>query len=721
MSDVDLEAEDLLKGDQKIIAEAKRRFNRAETWEGTARRRYLQDLKFVNGDAYNHYQWPNEVYTDRDGADRPCLTVNKTRQHCLQIINDARQNKTQVRIKPVGDQATYDAAQIYEGLVRRIEYLSNADAIYSLATRHQVHGGIGYWRIVTEYTSNEPNEDAFNQEILLKPVVDPLTIFLDPDIEQQDGSDARFGFVFKRLSKDLFKAQYPQYADKLNDAPLGYEDTWTTEDQVMIAEYFRKTQSRDELIAFTDESTGQQQTLRMSELKKLGKDAVKLITESPGTRKRAITEDKVEWFKIIGEEIVGRRDWPGKYIPIVRVIGEETIIDGELDRKGHVRALVDPQRMYNYNASAEVEYGALQSKSPYLAPVQAIEGLETYWTTANTVNHSVLPYNHKDDEGNDIPSPERATPPGTAAAYIEGMQAAANDMMLVSGQYQENVGQESNAKSGIAIQERQRQGDNATYHYIDHLAMAIRFTGKIIIDLAPKIYDTPRVLKILQEDGTELHVKVDPSLPQAHQQIEDAEEAQISAVFNPKMGAYEVQADVGPAFATRRQEAFNALSQIAAQNPQLMMLIGDLVLKAADFPMADEAAERLKNMVPPQALGTGPSPAETQLQQQNQALHGLLSKMTEELTDAKSKASAATEKRDIGAFDAVTKRLQVLLDHFGLSAADAAQLTHEAMMQDRASGLTQLEDVNRTALAMTQASHAAELQPAQQPQQGQAA
>jgi hypothetical protein len=298
------------------------------------------------------------------------------------------------------------------------------------------------------------------------------------------------------------------------------------------------------------------------------------------------------------------------------------------------------------------------------------------------------------------------------------MEAAANDMQLVSGQYQAEMGAPSNERSGIAIQQRQRQGDNATYHYIDNLATAIRFTGKIIIDLAPKVYDTPRVLKILQEDGTELHIQIDPSAPNAHQQVEDAEESLIEAVFNPKLGQYEVQADVGPAFATRRQEAFNALSQIATQNKELMGIIGDLVLKAADFPMADEAAERLKRMVPPQALGTGPSTGESQLQTQLNAAQGIIQKLSEELTDAKSRARSSDEKRGTAMFDAVTRRIDVLISHLKIPPDEQAQLEREMLQAAHQSSLRQDEAANNSALSMLEAAHQAALSPpqSQQPQ-----
>src|SRR6185503_15508478 len=166
-----------LTGDARIIAEAKQRFAYCEEWEGDARKGFIEDLKFANADPDNNWQWDDQLRTYRQDRRKPCLTINKTRQHNLQIINDAKQNKPGVNIRPVGDGATYDAAQTYEGVVRHIEYQSNAEAAYDTATSFQVQGGIGYWRVVTDYVSN----DSFDQEIFIKREKNPLQLFLDPD------------------------------------------------------------------------------------------------------------------------------------------------------------------------------------------------------------------------------------------------------------------------------------------------------------------------------------------------------------------------------------------------------------------------------------------------------------------------------------------------------------------------------------------------------------
>lgn len=695
--DARLNNEEHLTGHAKIVAEAQRRFEVCEQWEARARKLFLEDIKFANADSDNGYQWPNDIRRNRDVDEKPCLTINKVRQHNLQIINDAKQNKPRCKVNPVGNGATYEAAQVFEGIFRHIEYISNATVAYDTATSFQVQGGIGYWRIVTDYVGN----DNFDQEIFIRRVKDPLTVYLDPDINELDGSDARYGFIFDDMPLDEFRAAYPEYKDMGGDTALGNSEGWVDNNHIRVAEYFRRTENKDQLISFTDPRTGQAALLRRGDIPD---EIIDQVIDSPNSRTRELKTWKVEWFLIIGDEVAEQRDWAGEYIPIVRIIGEETLINGELDRKGHTRNMRDPQRIYNYWSSSAVEHVALQGKTPFIATVAAIENLETYWETANTVNHSVLPYNGKDDDGNPEPMPERAQPPVMAQAYIQGMQIAQQEMSMVSGQYAGNFGDQQNAPeiSGRALQERQRRGENATYHYIDNLAVGIRFTGKILIDLIPKIYDTPRVIRIIGEDGEESHVQLDPQAAQAHQIKEkvDAINTQhdVAAIFNPNVGRYDVMAEVGPAYQTRRQEAFEAITQVIQKAPEVMSIVGDLLFKAADFPMAQDIAERLERMVPPQAKGEGVPPAVMELQNQLKNMQGLLANMAQELGEERLRLKAKDQQKDIDVYDAITKRMSILIKE-QVNPKDIAMMLHDLMVEEHASGLRQVEAASAASLA----------------------
>ncbi len=682
--------------DEDIVREAKERFDRGKEWEAVARVNFIDDMKFANGDSVNMWQWPSSVAASRQS--RPCLTINKARVHNLQVVNDARQNKAAIRISPIGDEATYDAAKIFEGVCRHIEYISQATQAYDTATYNQVYGGIGYWRILTDYAHDNTTE----QEVFIRRVPDPLSIYLDSDIQQYDGSDAKWGLIFYDMTKEEFKAAYPRHAesgaDPVGDHPIGNTDGWNDDEHTRVAEYYRVGEKTDTLHMMPDGSHIRESALPEGGMETLAKAGVVPL------RSREISEPEVEWFLIGGDTILDRKPWPGRYIPIVRVPCEETVIENKLDRVSHTRHLRDAQRAYNYYASQAAEFVGLQGKSPFIAPAAAIEGRQGAWETANTENHSVMTYNQFDDMGREIRAPERSQPPVMAQAYLEGMKVAQEEMMLASGQYQAVMGEPSNETSGKAINARQRQGDNATYHVIDHLAGAIRFTGRILIDLIPKIYDTERVITIMAENGDQSQIHIDPRAPAAHQTVPDptagppspnpqgqADPAQaqsdaVKTIWNPKVGRYDVIAEVGPAYATRREEAFNAYSQILAQNKEWAAIVGDLMMKAADFPGADEMAERLRNMVPPQALG-GPSQQVMQLQQQLQATHAngqaIAQKADAEVARLKAELVMAQEKlkdrsagTSIDDYRAETDRLKAV------AAADpgAAQVLIRSML-----------------------------------------
>lgn len=683
--------------DQKIIDTAKERFRRCQEWESHRRARALDDLRFLYGDPDNNAQWPSDLRKARELDNQPCLTVNKVRQHWLQIVNDAKQNKPGVKISPVGNGATFEAAQVFDGIVRHIEYTSNAETIYDGATEQQAGPGMGYWRVVTDYA----DDDTFDQDVYIRRIKDPNSVYIDPDIREKDGSDARFAFVFDDMPRDDFEKMYPADKDDMSLTALGNDEGWITQDHVRVCEYYYRENRKDKLIAFsiTDEmgQPGQQQILRLSEMKKaIDQATIDAILANPETKTRDILVDDIKWCKIGANRILERQDWAGQYIPIVRLPGEESIIEGTWDCKGHVRYLKDAQRMYNYWTSSATEMVALQGKAPYVAPAQAIEGYETYWKEANRESRSVLPYNHLDENGNPMPPPQRVQPASMAPAYISGMQIAQNELMMASGQWQSQMGQNENAKSGVAINARQRQGDNATYHFIDNLAVAIRYTGKILIDLIPKVYDTERVIKILARDGTPSDVTIDPSARQSFLQDQQETSEEAKSIFNPAVGKYAVVSEIGPAYATKRQEAFAALTEIMKSSPQLMSLVGDLLFKSADFALSEEIAERLHRAIPKAILGDEPPPEMQQMQQQLQALQQALQAALEQIAEKDKKLGDQTRDIEIKGYEAETRRIGTVANAVPEVGIDSLKAVIQATIQEMLSGQPMSVEIEET-------------------------
>lgn len=672
--------------DASIIDEAKTRFDYALSWESHARKMWLDDYKFANGDSENLYQWPEDIRTARETQRRPNMTINKVRVHNNLIINDAKQNKPSVKFRPVSDDASAEAAEVFESIVRHIEYQSKAEVAYDTATSFQVQAGIGYVRVETDWAGDE----TFDQEIFIRRVKDPLMILMDPDAQEADYSDMRFCFVFEDVPRDRFDTQYPEFQNIVaSSATFGTSSMgeWLAKDHVRVAEYWRRVDREDELVLYFD-AAGKPLYSRKS---KIPRELYKALKEDPRTKTRNVSNPIVQHFFIVGSTVVRRESWAGKYIPIVPVIGEEIIIEHVMDRRGHTRMMRDPQRMYNYWSSEATYQIALQSKTPYIASAAAIEGHESYWETANTVETAVLPWNHKDDDGKDIPPPSRQQGPMMAPAYLQGMEVANNEIMDVSGQRQAQLGAPSNERSGRAIAERQRQGDTTNYHFIDGLAIAVRQVGRIILDLVPHIYDQERTMLILGQDGSERQVMLDPAAQRAYEK----EATSAQEIFNPNVGKYDVHADIGPAYSTQRQEAWNAFVQIVTQAPQLMQIIGDLLFKVADFPLSDEIAERLKRTIDPGILGEGlPPPIQALAQQATEQIRGLMAENADlkaklqgaaaSLTQKDLQLTATDSRRLTDAYRAQTDRLKALNDKMPVVppqelAMLAAQLIMDAL------------------------------------------
>lgn len=643
--------------DDKIIKEARERFAFCEDYYSAAYQKWRDDYRFGHADADNQDQWPDELLTTRELDQKPTLTVNKTRIHCLQIINDAKQNKPGIVVHPTSNDATYEAAQVFEDVVRHIEYHSRAQQAYDKASDNQVFGGLGFCRVYTEYA----NAKDFDQDIRIGGVRDPLTIYMDPDAKEADKSDSEYGFEFDDMPIEKFKRQNPAHADAAASfsGSLGGFNVWLSEDHIRVANYWRKKHEKVTLVSVIDPNTGERRTVPK---KQISPELIKQIKADKGWDYRERDSDvvTVECIKIAGSKIVDRYDWLGKWIPLVPCVGEEVIIDGQLDLKGHVRYLKDAQRMYNYNTSAEVEFGALQTKIPFIGPAEAFEGYEEYYAAANRQNLGFLPYKHRDDDGQEIARPERVQPPQMSAVFLKGMEVAQQELMMASGQYEAQMGEQGNEKSGKAINARQRQGDNATYHFVDNHAIMVRQIGRIVVDLIPKIYDTARILRIRGDDGMMKNITIDPQAQAAVQKKQDQDKQEVQIIFNPNVGEFAVEVDIGPSYATRRQEAWNAIIQILTQSPQLIPVVGDLLFQNADFPGADEIAIRLRRMAPPQALGDDPAPQDQAMQAHIGQLTQLIGELNGKLADRTAEINIKAFEASTKAFDSMTKRLQAI-------------------------------------------------------------
>ena len=664
-----------------ILTVARARLDMAVSALAESREDEIDDLRFYAGSPDNHWQWPADVLATRGAVQgqtinaRPTLTINKLPQHVRQVTNDMRQNRPGAKVIPVDDNADVQVAEIFNGMIRHIEYISDADVAYDTACENQVAYGEGYITLYTEYC--DPN--TFDQDIKIGRIRNSFSVYMDPLIQDPTGADAKWCFITEDLTKAEYERMYPDAAPISTLQSLGVGDqsisNWLNEDTVRIAGYYYIDFEKAKLNLYPGGQTAFEGTPEDKQLK--------LIYGKP-KRTRESVNPKVKYCKINGYEILEEKEWAGKWIPVIRVVGNEFEVDGRLYVSGLVRNAKDAQRMYNYWVSQEAEMLALAPKAPFIGYGGQFEGYEDKWKTANTTNWPYLEVNPDvtDGQGAVLPLPQRAQPPMASSGLLQAKAGASEDIKATTGQYDASLGLGGNERSGKAILARQREGDVGTYHYGDNLTRAVRHIARQLVDLIPKIYDTQRIARIIGEDGETKMVKINPEQPEPVKQIVDQAGIVIEKIYNPGVGKYDVVATTGPGYATKRQEALEAMAQLLQGNPQLWQVAGDLFVKNMDWPGAQEMAKRFAKTIDPKILQDDDKSPELQAaEQQIQAMGAEMENMHRMLQNVQQSMEA--RDLDIKAYEAEVKAYQAETQRI---AAVQAGMSEE-QIQDIAMGV----------------------------------
>ena len=548
-------------------------------------------------------QWPSEIEAQRRRDGRPCLTINRLPAIARQVINDFRQNKPSIQVHAADDTADPETAQVYAGLIRNIEYQSNSDAIYDTALESAVYGGFGYIRVVTEY----PYDDVFNLDIRLKRVANPFSVYGDPNGREVDSSDWDVAFVVDEYTKSAFKRQW---GDK---ATVDFDDTtwaeWRSTERgtVTVAEWWTREEYDKKIYQLSNGDVVGEEALQDPDIQlQLAVGAIQIINERTSKAKR------VKQRFVTGAEVLEEKDWPGSYIPIIPVYGEEIDVQGKRYFRPLLYNAIDPQRNFNYWRSSSTELIALAPKVPFIGPKNAFNSDMAKWQTANTHNHPFIEY-----DGN-IPPQRQPMDMGRAAGSLQEALSASDDIKQTTGIFDASLGARSNETSGRAIMARQQEGDVSTFHFIDNVSRAIRHTGIVLLDLIPKVYSKEQAIRILGEDGKQGMARVGPQ-PMEGQDPNTGEPFKVHALG---VGKYDLTVKTGPSFTTQREAASAFFTEMIRAYPPSAPIIAPELFKALDMPGADKIAEKLE------AMETQQVPE--QVQQQLQGMQQAIAKLQEE-------------------------------------------------------------------------------------------
>lgn len=622
------------KQDEKgedLLHEAKEAFERCSEDPAENRNAYEHDTRFVR----LRDQWPENIKKLREN--RPCLTIDKLGPVIRQVVNDSRQNKPQIKVHPVDSKADKKTAELLDGLIRNIEYSSNADVAYDTAVECAVGGGVGYFRIKADYA----HADAFEMDLAIERIANPLSVYPDPASVAADSSDWNECFVVTRMTKDEYERQFGDDEEPVDWESDAWKGDWLSDDGVLVAEWWKREEYEKAIVKTADgQIFGEEELTSDPDLATLVELGQVQIVE-----RRTAKCYKVTQHKMSGAKILETNDWPGQYIPIVPVYGDEFWVDGVRYLRSLVNGAIDAQQMFNIMRSTAVELFGLSPKVPYLIE-EGTADVDPNWATANQVGHPYLEY----AKGGNVPI-RLPLDPGTATGAMNEALAASDDIKSITGIHDASLGARSNETSGRAIMARQREGDVSTFHFIDNLRRAIRHAGRILVDVIPYFYDKARIVRVIGEDGTQEVKQVNQPYqemdPKTGQPMVDEFGQAVTALHDLTSGKYDVTVSSGPSFTTRREEAAYSMTEALRAFPMGADVIIPELAKNLDWPGADKIAEKLEEkssgQLPPEVaklIEAGKAEI-AKLTQENQALKG---DQTQAQAEMMLKAKEAQEK-----------------------------------------------------------------------------
>ena len=612
------------KADQLILDAAKKFRDDAQDYWQEIYDQGLEDKKFVT---IKGAQWEGDAIAKRKAQGKPTLEINISRAYVQQQINTMRQNRPQAKVVPVDSGADPEVAKVLEGLIKDVEESSNFEDALDTAAANQVHAAVGFYRIVTDYI----NEKSFNQEPRFKPVENPQAVLIDPLSKALDGSDMAKALVCEWVDKDQVIKEHGK--DAVDDFETDADSDWSnyTDKTVCIAEYFYKEQIADTLLLLSDGTIEFKSVL----LEQVSEDELEQMIET----ERSTSRTEIKWAKVSGTKVLEKGVFPGQYIPIFPVYGEVTWVEN----KRHIFSLVhfakDPQRLFNYWKSTEAHILQKNQDEMTIVDDRGIAGFDEW---RNPSSAAYLRFKATDDSGNVIPYPTKigaAAPPAGILNASESAKALIPDILNM---HAPQMGQDVNQQSGVAIGLLQRQSDTAQFHFQDNINKTIRHSARVLIGLFPILYDTEMVRRIIGADGESELVKLN-----AQPENQDEQSKAINGVLNDmSLGRFDIRMDTGPSFNTQREQSFTLMMQLVQSNPSLFNIVADLIIMNSPLLNSKEIAERVKMLVPPQALGKDkidPEQAKAQITQLDQ----LVQKLTADLESLQMQLNDKNADRNI--------------------------------------------------------------------------
>ena len=518
-------------------------------------------------------QWEQSVWESLGQQRRPRYTFDLCSPIVKQITGEIKKADFDIKVKPTGGNASKGTAKTLDGLIRNIENVSNAGAVYNHAAQNMVGSGMDGWMLTQEYS----DDDSFDQDLFVRPVPSFAdSVWFDTNSQNQDRSDSKWAFKLTALSTHDYEARYPEGSGKSVSTDRTTSAYWNKPDQVVVGEFYYLKPTTVDLVQMTNgkvfEDNEDFQAVA-DELAAMG------VTEKARRKKERNVcyvrhFDGDGWLDEESKTVFG-------FVPLIPAYGNFNIVDNKIIYHGVIEKLLDPQRVHNYTMSRYIEEVALSPKAKFFMTADQAKGHTSSLSTMNIDNKPVQLYNHADGQ----PAPYQAGGAKANPALSELAMASSTAITKASGLFAASMGDNPALQSGVAIEQLQERGDTGTIDYFESLEIAISHTARVLVDAIPRVYDTERQVRVLGEDGAF-------EMSTLNERVVDRQSGQVKVLNDLSKGVYDVTCTVGKSFRSRQQETMAAILEMAQVDPSVLQTGKDIVLNSSDAAGMDLIAER---------------------------------------------------------------------------------------------------------------------------------
>lgn len=487
------------------------------------------------------------------------------------------------------------------------ERASRADRACSDAYGSMVKSGIGWVEVVRE---QDPVRGPYRCSSVHR-----NEIAFDPRAKEPDLSDARYLIREQWLDIDTIKAWFPKKAKVIDGLRVNEDSFW----QGILQDYDRLGNIDNAIVNAYESvqvssldstswrgSDAEWKRLRLSEvwyriweegllMKTPSGDVIEydknnfkhlLLAGSPGVvlSKQWFTRVRLSWWigpVKLSDEI---SPYPHSHFPYVAFIaGRDN--DGVGMPKSMVADMISPQDEINARLSRMMW---LLSAKRIIADTDAVDRPWNEVAEEAARANAVIHLNpHRTNKNADAFRVESDF--ALSQQQFMVLQDATKAIQDVAGVYQAQLGKESSAESGIAINSLVEQGSTTLAEMNDNYRHARTLVGEILLSLVREDLADEAALVEFHRDGTYRRITLN--------EVVQDDNGHIRVLNSVSLARLTVALEDIPSTPSYRQQQLTMMTEIVKSlPPEVMPLFADFMVKSTDLPDRDELVQRIRKM-----------------------------------------------------------------------------------------------------------------------------